>query len=200
MATTHRYFRYFTYIQPIIKTPFIKTYGSLILTIVALSIFTIFAIKPTIETILILQKTLNDQTEILSAINKKSQDLSLGSNNYKSLVNQGLTDKINTAVPYTPAVGELTGILETVSKVPQASISAIQFQPFTINPPSELPTFELSEISFTINVEGSYQSLLALLNNLRNAPRLISIDNITFNKLESSGLLLSVSGKAFYLK
>ena len=114
MATTHRYFRYFTYIQPIIKTPFIKTYGSLILTIVALSIFTIFAIKPTIETILILQKTLNDQTEILSAINKKSQDLSLGSNNYKSLVNQGLTDKINTAVPYTPAVGELTGILETV--------------------------------------------------------------------------------------
>lgn len=200
MAATHRYFRYFTYIQPIIKTPFIKTYGSLILTIVALSIFTIFAIKPTVETILILQKTLSDQTEILSAINKKSQDLSLGSNNYKSLVSQGLTDKINAAVPFTPAAGELTHALEDATRVPQASVSAVQFQPFTINPPTETNIFELSEITFTLNIEGTYQSLLLVLDNLRNSPRLVSIDNIAFNKIEGGGLLLSVSGKAYYLK
>lgn len=196
MANTHRYFRYFTYIQPVIKAPFIRTYGSLILTIMALSIFTIFAIKPTVETILILQKTLNDQNEILKSITKKSQDLSLGSSNYKTLIRQGLADKINKAVPPTPSVGELTVALEDIAE--EASISAIQFQPFIIT--SITDSSELSEISFTYNVEGSYDSLLSVLRNLKNSSRLISIENLTFNKLESSGLLLSVSGKAYYLK
>lgn len=200
MANTHRYFRYFTYIEPIIKTPFIRTYGSLILTIMALSIFTIFALKPTIETILVLQKKLADQNEILAAINKKSQNLSLGSSNYKALLAEGQIEKINSALPFSPAVGELTKVLENAAKVPQASISAIQFQPFTIEPSSKKPSLTLSEIPFTYNIEGSYQSLLTILNNLKNSARVISIDNLTFNKVEGGGLLLSITGRAYYFK
>lgn len=197
---THRYFRYFTYIEPVMKAPLIKTYGSLILTILTLSIFTIFAIKPTIETIIILQKKLADQQQILAAVNKKSQNLSLGSNNYKTLVAQGIKEKINSQVPNSAAIGELSKSLEDSAKVPQASISAIQYQTITISPATSSATPTLMEIPFIYNIEGTYSALLTVLQNLDTGSRLITINSLNFAKLEEGNLLLSVSGKAYYLK
>jgi Tfp pilus assembly protein PilO len=193
----HRYFRYFTYIEPVIKTPLVRTYGSLILTIFALSIFTIFAIKPTIETILILQKDLQEQKQILSALNLKSQNLNLGSKNYQTLVTQGIKQKIDASIPLSPEIGQLVNVLESHSKVPSASLAAIQFQPFTISPGEEQT---LTEIPFIYNIEGSYESLLLVLGRLRSSERLVTIDNLTINKLEGGGLLMSITGKAYYLK
>ena len=46
----NRRFRYYTYIQPILRSPIIKSYGLHILTIFTMIIFIIFAIKPTAET------------------------------------------------------------------------------------------------------------------------------------------------------
>lgn len=200
MASTHRYFRYFTYIQPIIKTPFVRTYGSMILTIVTLSVFIIFAIKPTVETILILQKTLTDQRQILDKLKQKTDNLSLGWRNYQSL-DKNSKDAIQLSVPTKPDVGNLSKFLEEAANVPQASLSAIQFQSFTINSSTQSGQQSLAEIPFTYNIEGPYQSLLLVLDNLRHMSRLVSVDSMIFNKIEGGArLLLSISGKAYYLK
>ncbi len=198
MAENKRYSRYFTYIQPVIRAPFVRTYGSLILTIVSLIVFIVFAIKPTIETILILQKQLSNQHQILDKLNQKSKNLSLGRKNYLDL-DQNTKDKINGSVPASPAIGELTKNLENAAKSGDASLSAIQFQSFTINQPQKTKT--LAEIPFTYNVEVSYSTALSVLSNLKKLDRLISIDQFSLNKLESGGrLLLSISGEAYYLK
>lgn len=197
---THRYYRYFTYIEPVLKAPLIRTYGSLILTILALSVFTIFAIKPTVETIILLQKKLVDQQQILAAVNEKSQNLSLGSNNYKTLVSQNTKEKVNSQVPFSPAIGELSKSLEDSARVPQASISAIQYQTFTISPATPSTTPTLLEIPFIYNVEGTYLSLQTVLQNLQTGSRLITINSLNFTKIEGGSLLISVSGKAYYLK
>lgn len=197
---THRYYRYFTYIAPVIRDPIIRTYGSLILTILALSVFTIFAIKPTVETIIILQKKLIDQQQILMSTNEKSQNLSLGSNNYKTLVSQGVKEKINSKVPFSPSIGELSASLEDAARATEASISAIQYQTFTISPATSSATPALLEIPFIYNLEGTYPDLLMVLKNLATSSRLIAINSLKFTKIEGGGLLLSVSGKAYYLK
>ncbi len=196
-----RYSRYFTYIQPVLKSPIVKTYGTYTLTFFTMAIFIIFAIKPTIETIIVLQKKIEDSNLVLEKINKKSEDLSLGKQNYQAL-DPTIRQKINMAVPDTLSLKTLIQSLEQAANTNQASISALQVQPVTIESkdPNSVST-ALGEIEFTFNIEGSYNTLLTVLKQIQSSTRLISIENLLFNKaLDGNILLLSVTGKAYYLK
>lgn len=194
-----RYSRYFTYIEPVIKAPLVKTYGSLLTTIIALIVFILFAIKPTIETITILQKDLSNQKDTLAKISQKTQDLTTARANYQN-IDQSIKTQIEIAVPKNSDLSKLIKSLEDASKVPQASISAIQFQPVSLEKPSTTVTeSKLLELNFTYNVEGRYESLKLVLDNLRKSPRLISITSLVFNKTEGGNLLMSITGKAYYL-
>lgn len=196
----HRYSRYFTYIQPLTKHPVVRTYGTAILTIITLAIFVVFAIKPTVETILVLQKKLEDQRKVLDKINQKAENLSRAKGNFQKLDNN-IKSKIQTAIPNSVDLKTLTISLENIARLQQASISALQIQPLTITPSAPLTSKDLGAVDFTFNIEGSYGSLIKILQDLQNNIRLISIDNLIINRVESSdNLLMSVSGKAYYLK
>lgn len=198
--TSHRYFRYFTYIAPITKIPIVKNYGLPIFTIIILTIFILFAIKPTIETILVLQKKLTDSQQVLIKINQKANDLSEAKKNYLSLEST-TKDKIQATIPTRVELNSIIRILEDIAVINDASISALQIQPVTIEQPSQNNKNQLSEISFTYNLEGPYDKLLNILQDVKMSKRLISLESLIFNKIpESSNILMSVSGKAFYLK
>lgn len=192
-------FRYFVYIEPVIRAPLVKTYGFPILTIAAIAIFALFAIKPTVETILTLQKDLANQKEILASATIKSENLSKGITNYRQIDQEKLS-KIQTAIPDNPRLQTIINTLEEAAKIPQASVSAIQFQSTEYEKaPNSLNT--LKEVGFTYNIEGSFNSLKQILQTLQTASRLITIEGVTLNKLEgSNNLLMSVLGKAYYLK
>lgn len=201
-----RYYRYYTYIQPFLKIPFVKTYGLHILSIITMAVFIVFAIKPTVETILILQKKIADSKEILAKITQKSQNLSLAKENFRNL-NLETKSKIQTAVPTNFELGNLIQALEQTTSDNQASMSALQIQPLTIDERSTAlqngvlsQSKTLTEILFTYNVEGSYQNLISVLDQLQTNSRLISLDNLIINKSDESGLIMSISGKAYYLK
>lgn len=199
MNSEHRYFRYFTYIQPIFRVPIVRTYGSLILSIVSVAVFILFAIKPTIATILVLQKNLTDSKQVLEQIIKKSQDLSGARKNYQAL-DPLVKQKITTAIPEVPSLKTLILALEQNSLNNQASISALQINPVTIARATQSAT-ELAEIEFTFSLEGTYNNLLKVLEGVQNNSRLISVTGVTLNKSsDSSNILMQVSGKAFFLK
>lgn len=194
-----RYFRYFTYVEPVLKAPIVRTYGSLILTFISLTVFVIFAIKPTFETILVLQKKLSDEQAVLKQIKQKSQDLRTGIENYQKL-DDSTKQKIDTTVPKNLDLGTVVSALEQAALSAEASVSALQFQPITMEKSND-QSFEakLAEISFTFNVEGSFDKQKKVLQSLRQSSRLISVTGLIFNKIEG-GLLMSVTGKAYYLK
>ncbi len=191
--------RYFTYIEPVLKTPIVKTYGSLVFTILAMIVFVLFAIKPTIETIVVLQKDLDNQTEILNKLKQKTNDIQTAKSNLNK-IDSSTRGKITSLLPKNSELPGLVRVLE--QSVPTgASISAIQFQPLTIADPSQSLGSQLTTIDFTFNIEGSYDSIRGVLQNLQGGTRLISITNLVINKIENSkGLLMSVTGKAYYLK
>lgn len=175
------YSRYATYIKPLTRLPIIKTYGSTIFTLFTITIFIFYAIKPTIETILVLQKKLENSTKVLEKVNQKSKDLSLAKQNYEQL-DQTIKDKIETLIPDTVTLKSIIQSLEQTAITHQASISALQIQPLTVETKSDkLGT--LTEIGFTLNTEGEYQNLILLLQELRSSPRLISIDSVSVSKL-----------------
>ena len=198
--SANRYFRYFTYIRPVTKLPIIRTYGSTIFTLLTITIFIFFAIKPTVETILVLQKKLVNSDEVLSKINQKADNLSLGKKNYQNL-DVNIKTKIQTTIPDTVELKSVIQSLEAKAIRNEASISALQIQPLVIDTKKDHVIGTLAEINFTFNVEGAYQNLISLLQDLKTSSRLISIDSVSLSKVsEGSGLVMSISGKAYYLK
>lgn len=194
------YSRYFTYIKPVTKIPIIRNYGSTIFTLLVMSVLIFFAIKPTVETILVLQKKLADQEEILQKITKKANDLSSGKKNYDDL-DYNIKEKISEAIPDAVGFKSVIQTLESTAKLHEASVSALQIQPLVIESKIDDRVGTLSEIAFTFNTEGNYNNLVALLKDFKNVNRLISIDSLSISKTsDGTGLIMSVSGKAYYLK
>lgn len=200
MREHSRYSRYFTYIKPIAKHSIVRTYGSTIFTLLIMIIFIIYAIKPTIETILVLQKKLANSTEVLEKINQKAENLSKGKQNYDNL-DSGIKTKIQAAIPDTVGLKSVIQTLEQTAIKYEASVSALQIQPQVLEIKTEDKIGTVSEISFIFNAEGQYQQLISILQDLKASDRLISIDNLSLSKLsEGEGLIMSLSGKAFFLK
>lgn len=198
---SERYFRYFTYVKPLVRSPIVKTYGTAIFTILTMIIFILFAIKPTIETIVVLQKKLEDADSILNQLKQKAENLSLGKSNYENL-DANIKNKIQTAIPDNIELKSLIQSLESVALRNEASISALQIQPLNLDTKTEDSTGSLGEIDFTFNIEGAYQNLILLLQDLKTSARLISITNLAISKVseEGGGLIMSLSGKAYFIK
>lgn len=199
---SERYSRYFTYIKPLAKLPIIRTYGSIIFTILTIIIFILFAIKPTVETILVLQKKLDNAGEVLTKLKKKANDLTLGKQNYENL-DANIKLKIETALPDSVELKSLIKSLESAALKNQASISALQIQPLTLESRKDNQLGTLAEVSFTFNIAGTYPNLISLLKDLQTSDRLISIDNLSVSKLteeDIGGLIMSLSGKTYFIK
>lgn len=194
------YSRYFTYIKPISKLPIIRTYGTTIFTLLVVAIFILFAIRPTVETILILQKKLEDSNSVLEKITQKANDLTAGKQNYDNL-DQTIKLKISDAIPDDANLKTLVQTLEQSAIAHEASISALQIQPLVLEVKNGSRLGKSADISFTFNVEGTYPELLALLQDLRVSSRLISIETLSLSKVsEGLGLIMSITGKAYYIK
>ncbi len=194
------YSRYFTYIKPVTKLPIVKTYGSTIFTLLVITVFIFYAIKPTIETILVLQKKLDDSTQVLDRITQKANNLSLGKQNYEKL-DPTFKSKLEAYIPDTINLKSITQTLEQGAKTHNASVSALQIQPLVIDTNVSNRAGTLAEINFTFNVEGQYKDLVSMLEEFKKSIRLISIDSLSLSKLaEGGGLIMSISGKAYYIK
>ncbi len=194
------YSRYFTYIKPITKIPVVKNYGSTVFTLLIITIFIFYAIKPTVETILVLQKKLENSTQVLEKVNQKAINLSQGKQNYENL-DPGIKSKIEAAMPDNADLKSLIQTLEQTAKTHAASVSALQIQPLVIEPKIENHLGTLTNIAFTFNTEGEYKNLVLLLQDLKTSLRLISIESISLSKTtEGIGLIMTLSGKAYYIK
>lgn len=194
------YSKYFTYIKPLTRIPIVKNYGSTIFTIFITMIFIIFAIKPTIETILVLQKKLSDSNQVFKKITEKAENLSTGRQNYDQM-DMNIKAKIQSYIPDLPQIKSITQSLEQTAQKHSASVSALQIQPLEISPKEEDHVGSITEISFIFNTTGNYQNLISLLQDLKSNDRLIKIDSLSLSTLtEGEGIIMSISGKAYYIK
>lgn len=194
-----RYSRYYTYIKPVIQNPMIRSVAPHIFSLITIILFILFALRPTISTIVNLQENLTKSQETLDALEQKGRNLETGRQNLNNL-DSTTKQKIKTAVPDQVNISTLIASLQT-SVEKGASISAVQIQPLSIYSLNnqDLAT-TLGEIDFSFNVSGSYSELLSTVNKLSRSPRLISITTLSISKLPEGRNLLSVTGKAYFLK
>lgn len=198
MADT-RYSRYYVYIKPVIGNKYVRSFAPYIFSLLSLIIFTIFAIRPTVITIIELQKNIQDNQAILKLLEQKSRDLGDGKRNLDN-IDPAIKEKINTKLPTSPAISNLINNLQS-SALGVASVSALQVQPVTIydNKVSQTGQLNLEELAFSFNTQSTYSGILTVLDNLSKSPRLINLTNVVLNR-NKDGTGLSISGKVYYLK
>lgn len=193
--------RYFTYIRPIMRSKFARTYSTLIFSLITIFIFSFYAIRPTVTTILSLQKSITEQQDILSKVKEKVSQLSQGKTNYEDIDPQ-VKVKLENLVPDNPALGQLINSLNYAASQAEASISGIQVQEVELTGKS-LETVRnpaLTPIEFTLNSQGTYTNLMRLLTTLKRSSRLVSITSINFVQPPDANLMMSIHGQAYYLK
>ncbi len=195
-----KYSRFFTYIKPILKNRKVQDYGPLIFSLITSAIFAYFAIKPTLSTIVSLQKALDQQKDIFNKLEQKTETLSLGKKNYQDL-GTDVVNRIDNLLPNKTGAPFLINSLIGIGQQHEATISGLQFQPFDLvgEPKSIDKKATIAELEFSINFQGDYKKLASLLNSLNQLNRLITIKNVNFVKPEDGPLTISVSAKTYYL-
>lgn len=193
--------RYFTYIRPILRSKTAKTYSSLVFSLIAIAIFSYFAIKPTVATILSLQKSITERNQVLTNLKEKVKNLTEGKNNYKN-INLKTKLKIEALIPGNPALPGIIDSLTFAANEAQASISGIQFQSIVIeNEKNQLDkNAPMNQVDFVLNTQGEFANLMKLLTILKRSDRLFGINSINFAQPVDGALVMSINAKAFFIK
>lgn len=196
-----KYSRYYTYVKPIARNKFVRSYATTIFNLIAISIFALYAIRPTVITILALQKSVNEQKNILTSVVEKRESLAKGRANYESL-DPSVKTKLANLIPNQPDLPVISAVLGSLITRYEATVAGIQFQPVTLEPlntnPNKTAAIQETELSFSI--QGTYNQLGGILESLKKIERLISIKSISMNRLDGGMILMVVNAKAYYLK
>ena len=178
---------------PDFQTARTKNITTLVLTLVTLSAFGLFAISPTLSTIANLQKQLDDSNLVHKKLEEKIANLELLQRQY-NLIERDIP-LILTALPQTPNTSPLVGQLQAIALSSAVKITRIQvFQVEVSQGATKNPSFV-----FSIGVEGASQNITNFLLLLSDFDRIITIDILSQNLQDKNGITqLELRGKAYY--
>ena len=169
---------------------------TLILTFSAMSFFGIFAINPTLSTIVTLKKQLADSQLVHAKLETKIKNLSALQQQYGQL-NADLPT-VFEAIPQTPQAPTLMGQIFALSKrtnVQTTSLAVSNIQLIGGKAPSE------SSYAFSLQAHGSYEDLMNFTKSLTKINRVVSVDSLSINKnTKLNVLVLDIHGKGYFKK
>lgn len=192
--------KYMSYIRslPDFRNEKTLMYGTLILTIAAISFFGIFAVTPTLSTIFELQKKHTDLKFVNEQLETKNTNLSLLQERYNQLAPN--LSILNAAIPEKAQVSVLLGQVQSLAEKNNLTIRQLRAEGVELA--SEEPTSEELVESFTVTLDASatYDQLTAFYNDMVRFDRIITITSITTTReVESSQpLRIVISAKAYF--
>ena len=180
----YRYKRYYQRIEPIIKKPETAAITMLILSFFTLSFFGFFAIRPTLTTIVSLNREIEDSKFLDQQLDQKISALISAQESYQRI--QPDIPLIYKTIPKGTAFPELLQQIESLAQEYNAEFATIQFQalPLSITPKEATKTASLVQrhdaetFFFTISLEADYARIVQFLERLIRVSRLIIIDQL----------------------
>ncbi len=191
--------RYFTYLEPVAADPLVRGYFTLVASLLLVAFFLVFALSPTINTILSLQKKIADQKGIVTALDTKISNLVTAQQNFSQVEN--LIPVLETALPKKPSPQVAISQIISVASSSAVTLSSLQFN--AINMATEGATITpggLSVLPFTFSVSGTKAAVVNFLTNLQNALRYIHFNTITFtfSATDPTRVLVDALGLTYY--
>ena len=191
--------------------PNIKIYLELILSLTTIIIFSIFAIKPTILTIIELNKEIQTKENTIAEINQKLIDLQKA-NDIMQSESEKLA-RIETAIPSSASPENIILEMERLANKNSLQILNLSMSEVTIMGNEKLKKkgadnleklpLEADELPFNVSLSGSYQNLVLLISDIENQIRPVKIDSLTINTStteEGKVLILTVAVRLPFVK
>ncbi|MCJ7805335.1 type 4a pilus biogenesis protein PilO [Patescibacteria group bacterium] len=186
----------------------VKMFLEILLSAATISIFVVFAIKPTLLTIIDLINQLKSREQTISQMNQKINDIQTA----EGLFNANPTTilLVPDAVPTDPSPDTFARQIEGISKKTSAKLLGVSIGDVTLVGKSQeavkqsdfAPLPEgAKEVSFSVSIEGDYSSLTAFMTNIENLRRPIKIDVFNISSSKTQGgktLVLVISGRVPY--
>jgi len=192
----------------------VRMFLELILTLATTAIFLVFALRPTIITILDLVKEIKAKEETIAQMDTKIQNLKKAQS---IIVSEA--DKINilkSAIPDNPDPVGISRQIEGASYTNNVGLVAISIpQVLLVNEDKSTPIKAkddkkalpqgASSITLSSGFTGNFESLIPLIVNLENTRRPLKIDSMIITKPKSkdadqSTLGLAISARVSYIE
>lgn len=173
-----------------------QKFFSIVLTLIALSFFGIFAINPTISTIIKLKKEVSDSEFVGNQLDSKIKNLSLLRKQYVSLQNDLTT--ISDAIPREPDVHLLFAQLQTIAKTNSIKIKKLQNSEVEVLKNDKGLGKQYYSYPFSIGGQGTFQSISDFVRSITNMQRIIDIELFSITNQESQSLGFNIQGTAFF--
>lgn len=182
---------------PNLKEEKTQKFTSVVLTFVALSIFGLFAINPTISTIVNLRRQLKDDTFTQEQLSQKISNLSSLGKTYQQIESD--LPKIMDSLPQEPQISLLLAQLQSVAQ--SSGVNLLGAQTFQVDVTTSKDTNKkYSSFVFSISAEGSYNNIMRLIEDVSNMQRVVSLDIISINKKSgpNTDMQVSIKGSAYF--
>jgi len=172
---------------------------SIILTLIALCLFGLFVINPTLSTIVKLRKEISDNEIVNQKLGEKISALNSLQQAYSRLEDDLPT--LLGSIPTSPLVPLFIGQIQAVAKNTNIQISQLQS--------SQVDLFKDSEVSqkylayaFSFTGDGTYEDITKFIENIVNMQRIVGIETSTINNAEinNTSLRISIQGMTYFKK
>lgn len=176
-----------------------KKFTTIILTLIAVSLFGLFAINPTLSTIAKLQKELEDNQFIDNSLRQKISNLSVLQQKYSALQND-LPIILNT-IPQDSQIPLVMGEIQSLVKQSNIQLESLQNFQVELVKDNDINNKYYS-FEFSVSGFGSYDDISKFINSLASMQRLIDIKALAVNRQTdtNASLRFTLRGIAFYKK
>jgi FtsZ-binding cell division protein ZapB len=206
-----RFRKYYTALEPAWDKPKNRVYTAIIFSFLAISLFGWYAIKPTIQTILVLQKEIEEKQAVNSKMDQKIENLIKARAALDAIAPQLYL--IDEAVPNEAEALDLSLQLRNLINESSATIAALTVSQVPLTPvdATAIKTDQrLKSTDFMVSttIGGGYDSFENVLRNINILRRLVSIQSMTIRvakgeeiiikSLGDNQLILSLELKSYY--
>lgn len=188
---------------PALKSQKAQQFTTIVLTILAFCFFSLFAVTPTVTTILDLQKQVDDSDFVNQKLTEKIVNLNTLQRKYTEL--STTIPLIFAAIPLTPNTNDFAGQIQALasdSNVTLAQFNITKIDLYSNKPPTLIPLggTTLGTFDFSIEAHGSFIQLKTFMNSLAHFERIISIDSISINKPDEkkSDYTANIKGETYF--
>lgn len=190
------------------RLPAVQVSLTIVLSLFVVAIFIVFAISPTINSIVSLRKTINESKKTLVLLDKKVVDLQRANMQLETL-NLALP-ALNASIPNTSAgYSEFYTSIEALARqngvvLESETLGATLLTSRILSPFEPSKSQSVIALPFSLRVTGAYPNVSLFLANLLAMERVVMIDSATITreagpKNTSAIVALNVSGNAYYL-
>ncbi len=173
-----------------------QIYLILIMTFLSLSFLGLFAISPTLTTIVELNRKLADSEFVNTNLKTKLSNLSSLNTQYEALANTWPV--VDNAVSDNPKNVQVVGQFQTIAKESQVTITDIET--FTVELSKNIEKKPIipkaAYYVFTITAIGEKNNLLPFVKSVINFDRVVQIESISYANEETQSV--TIRGRLFF--